>query len=72
MKLKMLNFLNFQKKIYFFIFISSFMAIKNLELPSLSYPTAYTLLNHKIVLITDDGIRFFTSNLEEEKSKRKN
>ncbi len=68
----MFEFLNFKinnKLFVIFILLSVIININNDDLSSLIYPTTYVLLNQNIVLVTSEGIRFFSSNMELYESK---
>ena len=49
----------------------NFISIKNIQLSNLLYPTTYTFLSQNIVLVANEGIHFFSSNMEEDELKKK-
>ena len=67
-----LNFFVTQKLSLLLLFLSLLIFINtdNIELESLLYPTTYTLLSHNIVIVASDGIRFFSSDMTEDTTKK--
>ena len=63
----MLEILDHSKIYMSFIFcilISFFLKVNSTELSNLKYPFTYVLLSQDIVLVTSEGIRFFSSKME--------
>ena len=53
--------------IYIFLII---IRITYEDIEGLQYPNIFTLLSQKILMVASDGIHFFTSNLEDDNSKK--
>ena len=49
--------------------ISFFLKVNSTELSNLKYPSTYVLLSQDIILVTSEGIRFFSSKMELYESK---
>ena len=60
------------RKLILLLFLSLLIYINanNVEFESLLYPTTYTLLSHNIVIVASDGIRFFSSDMTEDTTKK--
>ena len=64
-----MDYSKIRKSFIYSILISLFLNVNSLELASIKYPSTYVLLNQNIVLVTSEGIRFFSSKMELDESK---